>query len=220
MDYTKPTLLVISGPNGAGKSTHIESMLPELFDGVPPFDRDLTRTHFERELHGKGLTQEEVSSQSSSMMEEYLSTKINEAIANKQHFVLETPLSHPDYWKYIDRFERDDYQIQLNYLCLDSVLHCEQRVRQRVREGGHAVDARTIKGVYEQNLKFINDYWDTFNVVCLYDGMSVPTLLVRLEERKIVMVDKNALKKMWLKKGLPLIASLVLEFKGSKKNSS
>ncbi|EKD26915.1 MAG: hypothetical protein ACD_79C00971G0006 [uncultured bacterium] len=53
MDYSKPTLLVISGPNGAGKSTHIESMLPELFNGVPPFDRDLTRTMFEKELQGR-----------------------------------------------------------------------------------------------------------------------------------------------------------------------
>jgi len=212
MDYTKPTLLVISGPNGAGKSTHIESMLPQLFDGVPPFDRDLTRTGFEKELQGSGLTAEEISSQSSSMMEEYLSRMINEAITHKQHFVLETPLSHPDYWRYIDRFERNGYQIQLNYLCLDSVLDCEQRVKQRIREGGHAVDARTIKGVYEQNLKFINDYHDTFNVICLYDGMEAPTLLVKLEDKKVVMVDRNALKKIWLKKGLPAISSLVTHF--------
>ncbi|EKD26914.1 MAG: hypothetical protein ACD_79C00971G0005 [uncultured bacterium] len=152
-----------------------------------------------------------MSSQSSSMMEEYLSTMINEAIASKYPFVLETPLSHPDYWRYLDRFEKHGYQLQLNYLCLDSVLHCEQRVKQRVREGGHAVDARTIKGVYEQNLKFINDYWDTFNVICLYDGMAKPTLLVKLEDKKVVMADKNALKKRWLKKGLTEIAKLILE---------
>ncbi|MBV7529269.1 zeta toxin family protein [Chitinophaga sp. sic0106] len=211
MDYSKPTLLVISGPNGAGKSTHIDSMLPELFDGVPPFDRDLTRTTFEKELQGKGLTPEEISSQSSLMMEDYLSAKINEAISNRQHFVLETPLSHPDYWRYIDRFENAGYQIQLNYLCLDSILDCEQRVRQRVKEGGHAVDARTIKGVYEQNLKFINDYWETFNVICLYDGMAKPTLLVKLEDKKVAMVYKDALKKGWVKKGLINIFNLVRE---------
>ena len=219
MDYTKPTLLVISRPNGAGKSTHIESMLPELFDGVPPFDRDLTRTGFENELHGKGLTPEEVSSQSSSMMEAHLSTKINDAIIRKQHFVLETPWSHPDYWKYIDRFERSGYQIQLNYLCLDTIQHCEQRVRQRVREGGHAVDARTIKGVYEQNLKFINDYFDTFKVICLYDGMAMPVLLVKMQDEAIIMADKDALKKNWLKKGLPAISRLVNHFLKAKERS-
>jgi len=45
MDYSKPTLLVISGPNGAGKSTHIESMLPDSFNGIALFDRDLTRAN-------------------------------------------------------------------------------------------------------------------------------------------------------------------------------
>lgn len=219
MDYTKPTLLVISGPNGAGKSTHIESMLPELFDGVPPFDRDLTRTMFEKELQGKGLIPEEISSQSSSMMEEYLSAKISEAIANKKHFVLETPLSHPDYWKYIDRFENAGYQIQLNYLCLDSIRDCELRVKQRVSEGGHAVDARTIRGVYEQNLRFINDYWETFDVICLYDGMANPTLLVKLENKKLILTNKNALKKAWLKKGLPDICNHLQTLKVLKRKS-
>jgi predicted ABC-type ATPase len=33
------------------------------------------------------------------------------AIKAKNHFVLETPLSHPDYWKYIDRFENNGYQV-------------------------------------------------------------------------------------------------------------
>lgn len=47
MDYSKPTLLVISGPNGAGKSTHIQTMLPETFEGIISFDRDQTRVGFE-----------------------------------------------------------------------------------------------------------------------------------------------------------------------------
>jgi ABC-type Mn2+/Zn2+ transport system ATPase subunit len=34
MDYSKPTLLIISGPNGAGKSTHIQTMLPDAFEGI------------------------------------------------------------------------------------------------------------------------------------------------------------------------------------------
>lgn len=50
MDYSKPTLLVISGPNGAGKSTHIQTMLPDPFEGIFSFDRDKTRVSFELEL--------------------------------------------------------------------------------------------------------------------------------------------------------------------------
>lgn len=212
MDYTKPTLLVISGPNGAGKSTHVESMLPDRFEGVLPFDRDLTRTNFEKELQSKGLSLEQIKSQSAQMMEDFLVSKMNEAIKANQHFVLETPLSHPDYWKYIDRFENNGYQIQLNYLCLDKVKDCEQRVRLRVKEGGHSVDVRTIKGVFERNLEYINDYWNAFKVICLYDGMERPTLLVKMEGNQVIVARRTALRKAWLKKGLPSIAALVTNY--------
>lgn len=212
MDYAKPTLLVISGPNGAGKSTHIESMLPVLFEGVLPFDRDITRANFERELEGNGLSPEQIREHSAKMMEDFLVAEMDKAIGQQKHFVLETPLSHPDYWRYIDRFESKGYQIQLNYLCLDKVKDCEQRVRQRVKEGGHAVDARTIKGVYEKNLEHINNYFATFKVICLYDGMLKPTLLVKLEDKQVVMAKESALKKNWLRSGLPLIAAKVSEF--------
>lgn len=46
MDYSDPTLLVISGPNGVGKSTYIQSMLPEEFEGIWFYNRDETRIHF------------------------------------------------------------------------------------------------------------------------------------------------------------------------------
>lgn len=48
-------------------------------------------------------------------MEDFLIAQIDKAIEQRKNFVLETPLSHPDYWKYIDRFESKGYQIQLNY---------------------------------------------------------------------------------------------------------
>ncbi|MET7000110.1 zeta toxin family protein [Chitinophaga defluvii] len=219
MDYSKPTLLVISGPNGAGKSTHIESMLPTLFEGVLPFDRDLTRSGFERELKNENLSVEQLNIRSAEMMENFLLSKMDEAINSNQHFVLETPLSHPDYWKYIDRFENRGYQIQLNYLCLDNVKHCKMRVKQRVKEGGHPVDARTIEGVYEKNLEHINNYRSTFKTICLYDGEKRPTILVMLEDNQIVMATDLALKKRWLKKGLPTIAKMVADYLLVKKNS-
>lgn len=86
-------------------------------------------------------------------------------------------------------------------MCLDKIKDCEQRVRLRVKEGGHAVDARTIKGVYEKNLEHINNYRNTFKVICLYDGMLRPTLLVKLEDDQVVLAKESSLKKGWLKKG-------------------
>jgi len=144
------------------------------------------------------------------MIENKLVEDMKIAILSKQHFVLETPLSHPDYWAYIDLFERNNYQVQLNYLCLDKARDCIARVEQRVIEGGHYVEPKTIKGVYEKNLEHINNYKDIFKMVELYDGMVFPKLLVRIEEGVVTFAIKEALKKKWITTGF---SELVKEIK-------
>ncbi|WP_285009396.1 hypothetical protein [Pedobacter faecalis] len=76
-------------------------------------------------------------------------------------------------------------------------------------EGGHYVDPSTIKGVYEQNLKFINEFHKTFKLIELYDGMKVPTLLARFEDGRVVLAEKGASKKTWIKSGLPELTKLI-----------
>jgi len=129
MDYSKPTLLVISGPNGAGKSTHIQSMLPEAFAGIWSFDRDKARSEFEIQLVAQKLPKLSITKIATEMMEKKLVQEMKFAISTKSHFVLETPLSHGDYWQYLDLFEANGYQIQLNYLCLDKVSDCVARAK-------------------------------------------------------------------------------------------
>jgi len=217
MDYSKPTLLVISGPNGAGKSTHIQTMLPEAFAGIWSFDRDQARSEFEAELTAQQFAKASITKKATEMMEEKLVGEMKKAITAKSHFVLETPLSHGDYWKYLDLFENNGYQIQLNYLCLDKVSDCVARVGQRVLEGGHYVAPDTIKGVYQKNLQHIDEYSNTFKVIELYDGMKVPALLARIENNKVVIAADLALKKAWLKNGLPVIAAKIIAFKTAQK---
>jgi predicted ABC-type ATPase len=72
MDYSKPTLFVISGPNGAGKSTHVQTMLPEEFAGVSSFDRDSTRFEFEAQLTAQHFDKLEIVRRAAEMMEERL----------------------------------------------------------------------------------------------------------------------------------------------------
>ncbi|WP_432711624.1 zeta toxin family protein [Pedobacter sp.] len=219
MDYSRPTLLVISGPNGAGKSTHIQTMLPDAFSGIWSFDRDNTRIEFEKQLTKTGVNATELLLRATRMMEDKLIEEMKRAIREHKHFVLETPLSHPDYWRYIDLFENNRYQIQLNYLCLDKISDCIARVGQRVMEGGHYVEPSTIKGVYEQNLRFINDFTSSFKVIELYDGTKIPTLLAKLENGEVKFALKGALKKNWIKSGLPNLSALIKQYTANVKKS-
>lgn len=94
-------------------------------------------------------------------------------------------MSHPDYWKYIDKFENRGYQIQLNYLGSDKIKDSKARVQSRVIEGGHDVDANTINEVFEMNLKYINDFRNTFMEISLYDS---------LQERPWIFVNNTLTK--------------------------
>lgn len=214
---SKPSLFIISGPNGAGKSTHVQSLLPEDFDGIPAFDRDKMRIYFENQIKGADDRDDQAAEKASSLMEEYLANEMGKAIKSKTNFVLETPLSHPDYWRYIDRFVDNGYQVQLCYLCLDRIADCKHRVCQRALLGGHYVDSDTIKGVYEKNLQHINDYKDTFATIKLYDGMTSPTLLAMICGNEVVYSDKKVLNKSWVKNGLPSLAEKIAHSVESKK---
>jgi len=192
-------------------------MLPEAFAGIWSFDRDKARSEFETELADQNFPKALITKRATEMMEEMLVIEMKKAISNRSHFVLETPLSHPDYWNYLDLFEANNYQVQLNYLCLDKVSDCVARVGQRVLEGGHYVAPDTIKGVYQKNLQHINEFRITFKVIELYDGMKVPTLLARFEDGEVVMAADLSLKKIWLKNGLPAIAAKISAFRASQK---
>lgn len=135
--------------------------------------------------------------------------EMRKSIQQKCHFVLETPLSHGDYWRYIDLFQNHGYQIHLCYLGLDKINDCVARVGQRVLEGGHYVAPNTIKGVYEKNLEHINAYIDTFTVIELYDGMKFPMLLAKIENGVANLATQGALKKKWITSGLPLLAKAI-----------
>lgn len=96
MDYSKPTLLVISGPNGAGKSTYISSMLPAEFGDITSFDRDRTRSNFEDQLRGEGATLPLLEVKATRMMEEVLVQIMDEAIKRKSlklHYPIPTTRS-------------------------------------------------------------------------------------------------------------------------------
>ncbi len=83
MDYSKPTLFVISGPNGAGKSTHIQTMLPNELGNIKSFDRDATRMAHQQELIKQGMASSKIFGQSTMLMEAALLQAMKQAIAAK-----------------------------------------------------------------------------------------------------------------------------------------
>lgn len=74
------------------------------------------------------------------------------------------------------------------YFGLDDVNICIQRVKQRVKEGGHDVRQDIIKQRYEQSLALLNHYLALPNSLVLKDSSFIPLECAVLQEGVIVKI--------------------------------
>lgn len=140
--YTK-NLYIISGCNGAGKTTASYTILPEIIECKEFVNAD--------EI-AKGLSPfqpEKVAFESGRIM----INRINELIRDNESFAFETTLSTRSYRNKIIKAKKQGYWITLLFFWLNNVDLAKERVKIRVKEGGHdipknVIERRYFKGIY------------------------------------------------------------------------
>lgn len=83
-------------------------------------------------------------------------------------------------------------------------MHFDIKIRQAVKLNGPIV--------FGSNFQHINNYLDTFKHIELYDGTLEPALLVKIEDNQVILAKERALKKQWIKNGLPAVAVKLVPF--------
>lgn len=151
-----PTLYIVSGCNGAGKTTASYTVLPEMLHckefvnadsialGLSPFQPE--KAAFEA---GRIMLQ-----------------RINHLIKNKNDFAFETTLSTKSYEQKIKECKKNRYEIILIFFWLSSPELAIERIKERVKKGGHHIPDEVVRRRYKRGLlnltkKFIplSDYW-------------------------------------------------------------
>jgi len=219
MDYSKPTLYIVSGPPGAGKSTFGKILLPNTARGLEIFNGDMQIIKTATEFHLQGMDKDFIEKTTGPLVDDQLRDLITQTIVKGKNFALETPLANPHSWKFIDPFKQHGYQIHLSYLCLDSVRDCQARVFQREKKGGVIIPPEATAGVYKYNLHNINNRVDYFDAIHLCDGMQCPTILAKIENGKVMSARPEALAKEWITQGLPKLAKKIEQYLPALKNS-
>lgn len=151
-----PKLYIISGCNGAGKTTASFTFLPEIFN---------CREYVNADEIAKGLSPfqpEKVAFQAGRIMLK----RIDELLNSNIDFAFETTLSTKSYRNLIAKAKKQGYAVTLLYLWLNSPELAIERVKERVKNGGHSIPELTIRTRYFKginNLKTIFvplvDYW-------------------------------------------------------------
>ena len=132
-------IIMIAGSNGAGKTTFAREFLPKEA-GCPLF--------VNADLIAAGLSPfepERAAIRAGRLMIE----EIDAHVRRKESFAFETTLSGRRYARMIPRWQDFGYRIKLIFLYLKDVKIAIERVRVRVRQGGHGVPEGVIRKRYE-----------------------------------------------------------------------
>lgn len=166
-------LYIIGGCNGAGKTTASFNILPELLNCKEFVNAD--------EI-ARGLSPfqpEKVSIEAGRLM----LTRIDELLKSREDFSFETTLSTKSFISTINRARERGYYITLIFFWLESIQLAKDRVKKRVAEGGHNIEAEVIERRYTAGIRnLFKLYADKVDSLLIYDNSKIASELIAEKE--------------------------------------
>jgi predicted ABC-type ATPase len=130
---------LVVGPDGAGKSTFVELTLAPLLPGSVSVNADeIAKQRWPDDPASHAYQAAEVAADTQARL-----------IVLGRSFIAETVFSHPSELELIDTARAADYTVVLHVLLIGEEL-AVQRVRHRVRAGGHDVPEDKIRERYQR----------------------------------------------------------------------
>jgi predicted ABC-type ATPase len=182
-----PRLIAVAGPNGAGKSTFASRLLPEEFQLFDYVNADTI---------ARGLSAydpESVAVQAGRVMLE----RLDQLATARESFAFETTLSGRTYAKWIRALKDGGYVFHVFFVTLRNADLAIERVKSRVRLGGHSVSDAIIRRRFGAGIRnFFELYRPLADNWSVYDNSTGPVpILVATgrHESELSLVDA----KLW-----------------------
>lgn len=140
---------IVGGSNGAGKTTFAQEFI-KVVDLTFLNADEIAREFDPHDTEGGKLHAGRV-----------LFKRLGALIAEKKSFVIESTLSGLYMKKFIEKLKDEDYKVSLLYVFLDTPDLAVDRVKIRVKEGGHNIPEPDIRRrYYRSKMNFWNIYRD------------------------------------------------------------
>lgn len=183
----QPHFLIIAGPNGSGKSSAYQASVAEVsgrsFRIINP---DL----FTGRLIDQGQGGANPNLEAVERIEQWLETSL---LAG--HTIgVETVLSTPKYRRLVTLAKHLGYRIQLIYVILDDPRRNIERVRIRVRRGGHDVPSDKIVSRYWRSLEQLPWFLAQADEAWLWDNSGATIRSIGEKVDGTIRVDQKAMK--------------------------
>jgi len=160
---------IIAGPNGSGKTTFATMFLPDYVK-CPNF--------VNADLIAKGLAPFEPRSAAIKAGKLVLQ-QIHEFAEREVDFAFETTLSGKSYVSLLSALKTKGYALHLFFLWIPSPGLAMERIKDRVREGGHNVPAEDVRRRFVRGISnFFKLYESLFDSWMLFDNSKAKPLLI------------------------------------------
>lgn len=160
MNTQSPKVIIIAGPNGAGKSTLAPYLLKDAFGLLEYVNADTIA------LGLSAFSPESVAFEAGRIMLK----RLHDLAETRESFAFESTLASRSYVRWIAKLKNQGYGFHLIYLWLRSPELAVERVRERVRMGGHDVPELVIHRRYLKGLRnllalyqYIADTWAIYD---------------------------------------------------------
>lgn len=186
----KPRLWIVAGPNGSGKSTlYGRTDIKDFGRSVWIINPDLLTAHIAKR---EKLKLRQANAETLDRIRAWLVASIKAY----RTIGVETVLSTPKYRRLVRSAKELGFEIRLLYVTLQTVEMNIERVKARVREGGHTVPVGKIRSRQKRSYKQLPWFLDQADVALLYDNSSTAPKLIGTKEKGTVSISPEAPKEL------------------------
>lgn len=161
-------IFIIAGPNGAGKTTFARFFLKNYPNITHYLNADILAS-------GIAPLQPELAAVEAGRI---LLEQMEQLTAQKASFAFETTLSAKNYLNRIRIWKELGYDVQLVFLSLPNATFAINRVKQRVKQGGHNIPASVIRRRFARGLNNLEEYKKLVNAWQIYDNSASVTVFL------------------------------------------
>lgn len=180
-----PQFWIIAGPNGSGKSSFYHDVLLQesgrSFWIINP-DKLAAR-----------IAEHEQSQEANLEAVKRIEIWLEASIRAYQNIGVETVLSTGKYRRLVQLSKGLGFRLHLIYVILDSPQHCLERVRMRIKKGGHSVPEDKIVDRYARSLQQLPWFLEAADFATIFDNSGSDPRLIARKANGVITVDEKAL---------------------------
>jgi len=183
----QPVFLIVAGPNGSGKSSsYRDTEIEQSGRTIWIVNPDVLTVRIQ---DVEGLTLADANRAAVERIEAWLDASVD---VHKSVGV-ETVLSTGKYRRLVESAKGLGFAVWLVYVVLDSPERSIERIRLRVRKGGHDVPDEKVRSRYARSLEQLPWFLDQADEAWIYDNSGAEPRRIGEKSGGIIALDESAL---------------------------